>query len=145
MADRFWAKVNKGGPIMPGMKTCCWLWMGDTNGKGYGSLTTGGRGRRLRVAAHRLSWMLRHTTLLPSTTVVMHRCDNSMCVRHLFTGTQQDNVADMVKKGRQQQGKQHWLRRRRCAGREHIAKMNEARLANLGYRVTKSHIQTEEE
>lgn len=31
-----WSKVEKNGPIEPGMTTPCWLWLGAVNGAGYG-------------------------------------------------------------------------------------------------------------
>jgi hypothetical protein len=50
---------------------------------------------------------------------VLHKCDNPKCVRpdHLFLGTQQDNMADKVRKGRQakQRGDSHPQRKLRAA------------------------------
>lgn len=87
--DRFWAKVDRGGE--------CWLWTAGRDSSGYGSLRTG----HTKVSAHRLSWQLHHGQIPPGQNV-LHRCDNPRCVRpdHLFLGTQADNVADMVAKGR---------------------------------------------
>ena len=52
--------------------------------------------------AHRIAWML-HTGSYPTDKTIYHTCDNPGCVNpsHLFEGTQQDNIADMVAKGRQ--------------------------------------------
>ena len=75
----------------------CWLWTGYRNRGGYGELKHRGK----RVLAHRLSWRLAHGNL-PASLHVLHRCDNPACVRpeHLFLGTNQDNVADRIAKGR---------------------------------------------
>jgi hypothetical protein len=53
----------------------------------------------LKVA--RISWMVTRGEI-PEGIFVCHGCDNIACVRpdHLFLGTQQDNMMDMVKKGR---------------------------------------------
>ena len=90
MADRFWSKVKK--------SKGCWEWQACTNEAGYGIVGVGGK-RTDR--AHRVSWRLRYGEI-PEGLFVLHRCDNRKCVRpsHLFVGTNQDNVDDMVAKGR---------------------------------------------
>ena len=87
--ERFWARVNKTDD--------CWLWTGAQI-KGYGDLRINTTARQL---AHRFSWEL-HSGHIPQGLHVLHRCDNPPCVRpdHLFLGTNNDNVMDMVVKGR---------------------------------------------
>lgn len=54
------------------------------------------------VRAHRFAWEL-EVGPIPEGMSVLHRCDNTRCVRapdHLFLGTQADNMRDMRAKGR---------------------------------------------
>lgn len=86
----------------------CWEWRGGLDTGGYGHFNVPGDGGRLRAArAHRMAWTLRHGD--PGESHVLHRCDNRLCVNpaHLFLGTNADNVADKVSKGRQAKG---WVR-----------------------------------
>jgi len=55
--------------------------------------------------AHRVSYRLAYGEI-PAGEAVLHRCDVRRCVRpdHLFTGTNADNQADKVAKGRQLRG-----------------------------------------
>lgn len=67
---------------------------------GYGSASYKGR----NVLAHRLAYAAHHgLDVLTMGGVVMHSCDNRACinVEHLSLGTQLNNIADMVSKGRQ--------------------------------------------
>lgn len=86
----FWSRVAIG----PG----CWLWMGATNNYGYGVLRLDGG--RLGLA-HRSAYLLAWGSI-PDDLEVLHHCDVPACCRpsDLFAGTQADNVADMVAKGR---------------------------------------------
>lgn len=81
-------------------KTLCWEWQRQLNPAGYGALRATGR----PWLAHRLSYSIFSGD--PSGLVICHKCDNPKCCNptHLFAGTQQDNVADMMRKGRQALG-----------------------------------------
>lgn len=96
---RFWAKVNKEGPVVRPELGPCWVWTGYTNrrGMGYGSFHQGVGMHQ----AHRWSWMF-HVGPIPAGVRVCHRCDSPPCVRpdHLFLGTDKDNAADRDRKGR---------------------------------------------
>jgi hypothetical protein len=93
--ERFWAKVDR-GPHPGG----CWLWTADKTA-GYGRFWFNGRLAR----ANRVAWELTHGPI-PDGQWVLHRCDTPACVNpdHLFLGTHNDNVADMVAKGRHPRG-----------------------------------------
>lgn len=100
LASRFWSKVNKHGPLMKGMSTRCWEWTASVRRDGYGQLNVEGK----TLAAHRLSWFLKHGKW--PQPCALHKCDYRRCVRpsHLFEGTKDENLEDMVKKGRSAHG-----------------------------------------
>lgn len=101
LEERFWEKVEKSDG--------CWEWKGVVNEKGYGVINRG-RGGEGNILAHRLSWELHHGAIPEGEgyhgICVLHKCDNPSCVNpdHLFIGTNQDNIDDMVKKQRHRRG-----------------------------------------
>lgn len=127
LAERFWAKVDKDGPIVPGMDSPCWMWTAFKDHRGYGRIGVGG----VTQAAHRVALRLDGVDV-PSGMEACHVCDNPGCVRpdHLFMGTRTDNVRDMMAKGRA--GFQKDGFGAHCRGaRNHNAKLDAARVAEI--------------
>ena len=98
--ERFWSKVDKGSK--------CWVWTAGTN-RGYGEFWIEDRMHK----AHRISYEMEYRSVPPSMCV-LHTCDNPPCVnpKHLFVGSQKDNIADAHSKGRLKNGtslgSMHW-------------------------------------
>jgi len=90
--QRTWSKEKIFSFIKPNPKTDCWLWTGFTNSDGYGYIGSKSVHREIFKMYKRL----------PEGKSVLHKCDVRNCVNpdHLYAGTQQQNIKDMMKRGR---------------------------------------------
>lgn len=98
--DRFWMKVDIGS------EDECWPWLAGTNDRGdYGRFQVY---NRFVDFAHRVAYELENGIEL-GLLEALHSCDFGLCCnpKHLFSGTQAANMADMVSKGRQKTGNQY--------------------------------------
>ena len=81
----------------------CILWAGTVQKQtGYGVIQGNERGV---IGAHRVAYERRYGPI-PEGAHVLHKCDVRMCINpeHLFTGSNLDNIADMISKGRNHKG-----------------------------------------
>jgi len=87
LEKRFWAKVDKNGPLFDG--TPCWLWTGGKNHAGYGQIRDKGKTLRTHVVALRLAGRVK-----PEGMECDHRCRVPACANqlHLEWVTHAENV-----------------------------------------------------
>lgn len=98
--------------------TGCWIWTRFSH-KGYGRAHANGH----NIRAHRLSYEL-HVGPIPEGACVCHRCDVPSCVNpdHLFIGNHEENMKDMVSKGRG---------RGRIGTKHHSAKLDDTKVRKI--------------
>ena len=83
----------------------CIEWTGTTFKKtGYGRRWFQGKD----TTAHKAAFIEHHGR--EPVGLVRHTCDNRLCcnVEHLTEGSPQDNMNDMVSRGRSKKGERHW-------------------------------------
>jgi hypothetical protein len=92
MIERFWTMVDIRGA------NDCWEWKGVMGKTRYGAFGYK-KGRHIPASRFALYTKIGE---LPSDILACHTCDNPPCCNpaHLFPGTQKDNVADAMAKGR---------------------------------------------
>lgn len=134
------SKVDRRGPDE------CWPWQGSLKTGRYGQFKINGETHQ----PSRFGWELRFGPIPPGMCVC-HSCDNPPCQNpaHWFLGTHQDNMADMMAKGRHRpsigdrngtrlhpeklpRGTDHWSKRhpeRILRGDNHPARLHPERLA----------------
>ena len=95
IVKRFWSKV------VVGKDDECWEWLGSVDMQGRAKFGI----YKIPVNAARVMYQLTIGDI-PEGLCVLHTCDNRGCVNpyHLYAGTNQDNVNDKVKRGRQPRG-----------------------------------------
>jgi predicted XRE-type DNA-binding protein len=73
----------------------CWDWTGSTKAEGYGVFW------KSQVLAHRVSYRI-YNGPIPNGQMIRHSCDRPICVQpaHLIYGTHDENMHDMVIRGR---------------------------------------------
>lgn len=121
-------RPDKGIRSRPG----CREFHASNDKKGYGLRSMSVDGRRRQVPLHRWVWEMVNGPI-PDGMFVLHRCDNPPCflLAHLSIGTNADNVADRVAKGRSA----------RLAGEANpSAKVDQAQVDEIRHRYTRGDI-----
>lgn len=100
----------------------CLEWQGSKDKRGYGTIHVGAKHGLppKKYQAHRVAFFVRHGRL--PNGFALHKCDNRACIEadHLFEGSNAENMADMVRKGRQARG-----------SRNAFAKLTEAQVLEI--------------
>ncbi len=106
-------------------KTGCHLWTGTKDRDGYPLVKWQGKTHR----ALRLLWALDRGPV-PDGLQMLHSCDRPSCVNpeHISVGTNKENRADCVAKGRQATGESVTRNRNTARGTQHWSKTKPERI-----------------
>ncbi len=87
---RFWSRIDKSGPTMPGMTTPCWAWTGFLTHDGYGRMFFG---KKPSVLTHRFAYELCVGPCPPRPLEPDHLCRNRACANpdHIEFVTKREN------------------------------------------------------
>lgn len=86
--------------VTPGpLSTPCWLWNPKLSDQGYAVI----KYHQKAYKVYRVMWERANGETIPAGMSACHRCDNPACVNpeHIFIGTHDENMRDMISKGRQ--------------------------------------------
>jgi hypothetical protein len=92
-------RIDKYSKLVP--ETGCLEWQAGKDRDGYAKIAVYEGVKHKNKTVTRLVWEAANGQI-PDGYLVCHECDNTSCVnlKHLFLGTDQDNVTDKVNKGR---------------------------------------------
>ena len=106
--ERLWSKIQKFGP------DDCWPWTGHAvhsghGGDCYGILYFRVGPRKENRKTYRTATNLVYEEIngpIPAGREICHKCHNTLCCNphHLYAGTHQENMDDMVRSGRSLKG-----------------------------------------
>jgi hypothetical protein len=94
--EYFWSLVDRNGPFpdpATGVKSKCWLWLGSVNDQGYGRFRSGAK----TYMATRFAWQ-EMGKADPGALTVSARCENKLCVHHLYTRTRAEIMASVSRR-----------------------------------------------
>jgi hypothetical protein len=91
VAVRLFARL----PAIPAASGC-WEWPGRREPNGYGTIRSNAGPK---VYVHHVAYRYLFGPI-PEGKQVQHDCDNKICCLHLYAGTQQQNMDDMVQRQR---------------------------------------------
>jgi len=79
------------------LQSYCWIWQLAVNSHGYGTITV----RKHTMQAHRFAYKT-FKGEIPEGLYACHHCDAPTCCNpdHIYPGTQQQNMNDMVQRNR---------------------------------------------
>lgn len=125
LTEAFWRGVETAG------EDDCWIWKKSLTENGYGQISIWLGKSNKTFRASRVSWVI-HNGEIPEGYLACHKCDNPKCCnpRHIFLGTNRENVLDSSSKGRTRNGNK---------GKTHCVKGHPLYGANLGFNGGDTH------
>jgi glutamate mutase epsilon subunit len=97
--------------VLKKLKNKCVVCQSHNNKNRYVSILIGNKKNGKQTNLHRVVYERKHNIRLLKKDNVLHRCDNNKCVNidHLWLGTHQDNMNDMMNKNRNAFGEKQGL------------------------------------
>lgn len=125
----------------------CWIWQGAKSHNGYGLISEKKQGKTINYRVHRLMYEINTGEQLKNDELICHKCDNPACCNpdHLFKGSHDENMQDMVVKRRSSWGEKNRNSKLSIDDINNIRELWENRKLSQGeiaekFQVSKQHI-----